>query len=75
MGTAVVLPTASGFADDALNHLALAPATSGVPVRYLVGAAWSGAGEITSADAWKATVSAAAMRFKNPVKVTASAVK
>jgi hypothetical protein len=75
MGTAVVLPTATGFADDALNHLALAPATSGTPVRYLVGAAWSGAGEITSADAWKATVSAAALRFKNPLKVTASAVK
>ena len=75
MGTAVVLPSAAGFADDALNHLALAPAASGIAVRYLAGAAWSGAGEITSADVWKAYVSAAALRFKNPVTVSVSTIK
>jgi hypothetical protein len=70
MGTAVVLPTASGYAEDALNHLVLAQATSGKPVRYLAGAAWSRSGDITSAEQWKAYVVAAAQRLKDPVTIT-----
>jgi hypothetical protein len=70
MGTAVVLPNASGYAEDALNHLVLAQATSGEPVRYLAGAAWSRSGDITSAEQWKAYVGAAAQRLKAPVTIT-----
>ncbi len=69
MGTAVVLPASTGFAEDALNHLIVAPATSGKAVRYLAGGAWSRSGEITSADQWNAYVAAAAQRLANPVKV------
>ncbi len=70
MGTAVVMPNASGYADDALNHLVLAKATPGKPLRYLAGAAWSRSGEITSAQQWQAYVGAAAQRLKHPVTIT-----
>lgn len=73
MGLAIVMPGHSGYADDALNHLVLAPATSGKPVRYLAGGAWSRAGEITSAEQWKTYVAAAAQRLNNPVRITATA--
>ncbi|RJG10743.1 DUF4861 family protein [Massilia cavernae] len=69
MGVAVVLPAASGFAEDPLNHLVLAPVTSGNPLRYYLGAAWDRAGRVTSEDAWKAHVTAAAARARNPVRV------
>ncbi len=69
MGTAVVLPGVTGFAEDGLNHLILAPVSSGQPLRYYVGAAWDRAGHITSQDAWKAYVAAAAARAKNPLRV------
>jgi hypothetical protein len=75
MGTAVVLPNGSGYAEDALNHLVLAQATSGKPVRYLAGAAWSRSGEITSAEQWKAYVGAAAQRLKNPVTIILAPAK
>lgn len=74
MGLAIVMPGHSGYAEDALNHLVLGPATSGKPVRYLAGAAWSRAGDITTAEQWKAYVAAAAQRLNNPVRVTAAAV-
>ena len=69
MGIAVVLPGASGFAEDQLNQLILVPVTSGTPLRYYVGAAWDRAGHITSGDAWTAYVAAAAARAKNPIRV------
>jgi len=73
LGTAVVIPTASGFqgfAADAVNELALAQVTSGRPVRYYVGAGWSKAGEFTSQQAWNDYVSAFARRLLSPLKVT-----
>ncbi|MBD8528450.1 MULTISPECIES: DUF4861 family protein [unclassified Massilia] len=70
IGTAIVLPGASGFADDALNHLVLAKVESGKPLRYYAGAAWDRAGHITSQEAWTAYVAQAAARAKNPVKVS-----
>jgi len=69
-GTAIVMPTTSGFAEDPLNHLVLAPATSGKALRYLAGAAWSLSGEITSSEQWQAYVAAAAQRLNHPVNVT-----
>lgn len=68
-GTAVVLPGAAGFADDALNELVLARVEPGKPLRYYIGAAWSKAGRIASQEAWQAHVAATAARAAHPVKV------
>ncbi|MDB5749003.1 MAG: hypothetical protein JWP72_3851 [Massilia sp.] len=73
MGTAIVLPSSTGFAEDALNHLILAKVESGKPLRYYAGAAWDRAGHIVSQEAWTAYVTQAAARAKNPVKVTLGA--
>lgn len=68
-GTAIVLPAATDFADDPLNNLILAPVTSGQPVRYYVGAAWSRAGQVTSPARWQTAIAAAAARAAHPVSV------
>jgi hypothetical protein len=72
-GTAVVLPAASGYAEDALNDLVLARVESGKPLRYWVGAAWDRAGRITSKAAWQAYVAAEARRIAHPVHVALDA--
>lgn len=69
-GTAVVIPGAEGFAQDNLNELILARATSGKPLRYYAGGAWSRAGEITSLAQWQKYLQDAAARAGNPVRVT-----
>jgi hypothetical protein len=69
-GAAIVLPTATGYAEDALNDLVLARVTSGTPLRYWVGAAWDRAGRITSKAAWQAYVTAEARRYAHPVRIT-----
>lgn len=74
-GTAVIVPTAQGFAEDALNELILAPATAGKPLRYYAGGAWSRAGEITSREQWEAYIANAAARTANPVRTTLAASK
>ena len=68
-GTAVIVPTASEFAEDPLNHLVLAPVTAGRPLRYYAGAAWTRSGEIADSEQWKAYVAAAAQRIKHPVNI------
>ena len=68
-GTAVLVPGASGFAEDALNELALASVEPGKPLRYYAGAAWNRAGKVTSNEAWQAYVAAAAARLAHPVRV------
>lgn len=69
-GTAVVLPAATGYAEDKLNHLIVAPSTSGKPLTYLAGGAWSRAGEITTREQWQAYVANAAARLNSPVRVS-----
>jgi hypothetical protein len=69
IGIAIVLPGASGFADDALNHLVLAKVESGKPLRYYAGAAWDRAGHIGSQEAWVAYVAQAAARAQSPIRV------
>ncbi|QOY94130.1 DUF4861 domain-containing protein [Massilia sp. UMI-21] len=69
-GTAVVLPNAEGFTQDALNELILAKASSGKPLRYYAGGAWSRAGEITTAQQWQRLAQDTAARAGNPVRVT-----
>ena len=69
-GTAVIVPSAQGFAEDALNELILAPVNAGQPLRYYAGGAWSRAGDITTRDQWEQYVSRAAARAANPIRVT-----
>ncbi|MEW6759402.1 MAG: DUF4861 domain-containing protein [Pseudomonadota bacterium] len=69
-GTAVVIPGAEGFAQDQLNELILAKATSGKPLRYYAGGAWSRAGEITSLAQWQKYLQDVAARAGSPVRVT-----
>jgi hypothetical protein len=73
IGIAIVLPGASGFAEDALNHLVLAKVESGKPLRYYAGAAWDRAGLIVSQESWAAYVAQAAARAKSPIRVNLGA--
>lgn len=73
LGTAVIVPEAfQGFAEDERNHLLLAKATAGMPLRYYAGAGWTKAGEFTTQESWNAYVAAFAARLKSPLKVTLS---
>ena len=74
-GVAVILPSAGtpAFGTDARNAFMLAPVTSGQPLRYYVGAAWTRAGEITSREQWQRTVTDEAARVAAPVRVSLSA--
>ncbi|SFD32659.1 DUF4861 family protein [Massilia yuzhufengensis] len=69
-GTAVVLPGAEGFTQDALNELVLAKASSGKPLRYYAGGAWSRGGEITTLEQWQRLAQDTAARAGNPVRVS-----
>ena len=69
-GTAVIVPSAQGFAEDALNELIVAPAPAGQPLRYYAGGAWSRAGDITTREQWEQYVARAAARAANPIRVT-----
>jgi hypothetical protein len=72
LGTAIVVADGAfaGFTADDKNQLVLAKAVSGKPVRYLVGAGWSKAGEFTTQESWHAYVAACAARLKSPLKIT-----
>jgi hypothetical protein len=71
LGTALIAPDGfAGFAEDDRNHLVLAKAASGTPLRYYAGTGWSKAGEFTTAEAWNAYVAAFAARLKSPLKIT-----
>lgn len=71
-GTAVVLPTASGTAEDALNELIVAPVESGKPLRYYLGAAWDRAGHVKTQAEWQEKVKLVAARAAHPLKATVS---
>ncbi len=71
LGTAVILPDGFlGFAEDERNHLLLAKAVSGAPLRYYAGAGWSKAGEFTTQESWNTYVAAFVARLKFPLRVT-----
>jgi pectinesterase len=74
-GVAVVVPTAKEAGSDQANDFVIAPVTSGKPLTYYVGAAWSRAGEIRTKDDWTKQVALTAARAKAPVKVTVAAAK
>ena len=76
LGTAVIVPGAEfqGFTEDDRNLLVLAKITSGQPLRYWAGAAWSRAGGFTTREAWESYVAAWAARVRAPVTIQLSAV-
>jgi len=71
-GVALIVPTAAAqaFTTDARNALVLAPATSGRPLTYYIGAAWTRAGEIASQQQFQRLVADEAARVRAPVTVT-----
>jgi len=73
-GVAVIVPSAGepAFGADGNNAFMLAPVTSGRPLRYYVGAAWTRAGDIASAAQWRRTVADEAARAAAPVRVALS---
>jgi pectinesterase len=71
LGEAVIVPdNFAGFAEDKVNQLILAKATSGQTVRYYVGGGWTRGGDFKTNDDWTKYVAAEAARAKSPVKVT-----
>ncbi len=72
-GTAIVLPGATGFAEDTLNQLILAPVEAGKPLRYYVGAAWDRAGHVKSSAHWQEKIAAMAARAAHPLSVKLAA--
>ncbi|MGO4379628.1 DUF4861 family protein [Pseudoduganella sp. RAF53_2] len=71
-GVAVILPTASGYADDSLNELITAPVVSGKALRYYVGAAWTRGGEFASKAEWDKYIAAETARVRLPLKINLS---
>lgn len=72
-GVAVILPSASGFAADARNGLVTAPVTSGKPLRYHVGAAWTRGSPFATEALWQKHVADEALRLRSPVSVSLAA--
>ncbi len=59
-----------GFAEDEENHLALAKAVSGQPLRYFAGACWSGSGDFANKEAWNAYLANFAKRLASPLVIS-----
>jgi len=72
-GVAVIVPTASGFAAEARNGLVTAPVTSGKPLRYYVGAAWTRGSPFATQALWQKHVADEALRLRSPVSVSLAA--
>jgi pectinesterase len=76
LGEGIIVPEGfAGFAEDRVNQIILAKATSGQPLRYYVGAGWSKAGEFTTQQAWDDYTAACAARAKSPLKATIAAAQ
>jgi hypothetical protein len=73
-GVALIVPTAAAqaFTTDARNALVLAPATSGRPLTYYIGAAWDRAGEIKDQQQFQRLVADEAARVRAPVQIKLS---
>jgi pectinesterase len=69
-GVAVILPSAEGYAGDALNELITAPVVSGKPLRYYTGAAWSRGSPFASKADWDRFIAAETARVRSPLKIT-----
>ena len=56
-------------ADDKLNHLVILKPGVATPITYWAGFAWDRAGQITSAESWKAYVDQFAERLRSPIEI------
>ncbi len=75
-GAAIIMPAAGQeYAEDARNALVLAPVSSGKPLRYYVGAAWTRAGDFKSEQDWQRYVTEESARVRTPVTVTVSGTR
>lgn len=68
-GTAIVLPSADGYAADPDNELILATAKPEQPLRYYLGAAVDWSGEFPTAQAWQAHVEGFSRRIASPIRI------
>jgi len=73
-GVALIVPGAGAqpFTTDARNSLVIAPATSGKPLTYYIGAAWDRAGEIKDQQQFQRLVADEAARVRAPVQLKLS---
>lgn len=73
-GVALIVPGAGAqpFTADARNSLVIAPATSGKPLTYYIGAAWDRAGEIKDQQQFQRLVADEAARVRAPVQLKLS---
>ncbi len=69
-GVAVIVPSASSFAADERNGLVIAPVTSGQPLSYHVGAAWTRGSPFATQQDWQRHVAEEAARLRAPVSVS-----
>ena len=69
-GVAVIVPSASGFAADERNGLVIAPVTSGQPLSYHVGAAWTRGSPFATQQDWQRHVAEEAARLRAPVAIS-----
>jgi pectinesterase len=74
-GVAVIVPQAgsTAFAADERNALVTAPVTSGQPLRYHVGAAWTRGSPFATQRDWQKHVADEAARLRAPVRITLAA--
>lgn len=71
-GLAVVVDpsTVDKLAEDKLNNLVVLKPGVATPITYWAGFAWDRAGQITTAESWKAYVDQFAERLRSPIAVT-----
>jgi unsaturated rhamnogalacturonyl hydrolase len=67
---AVIVPGASGYANNAGHYLALAKANPKQVFVYYLGSGWSKSGDLPNAQAWETLVANTAARVAAPVKVS-----
>lgn len=70
-GLAVVVDpsTVDKLAEDKLNNLVVLKPGVATPITYWAGFAWDRAGQITTAESWKAYVDQFAERLRSPIEV------
>lgn len=75
LGTGVVLEQGktAGFTEDKANHLLLAKLTSGLSLRYYIGAGWELRGPIASSEEWNTFVAHFSHRIRSPLQLSIAA--
>jgi hypothetical protein len=56
--------------EDKLNHLVILKPGVSTPITYWAGFAWDRAGQITSAESWKAYIDQFVERLRSPIDIS-----